>query len=67
MIWSAWSVTATKIKERGDVVVGRRWFISDFVLWATWKERNRIVFEDATFSFNRLKMSFITALISWAG
>ena len=25
------------------------------------------MFEDATFSFNKLNMSFITSLISWAG
>ena len=35
------------------------------LIWAIWKERNIIVFEDATFSYNRLKLSFITALNSW--
>ena len=37
------------------------------LLWAIWKERNRIVFEEAFFSPNRLKLSFFSFLISWAG
>ena len=37
------------------------------LFWAIWKKRNRIVFEDEIFSLNRLKLSFISALISWAG
>ena len=35
-------------------------------LWTIWKERNKLVFEDASFSFNRLKVSFFTSLFSWA-
>ena len=31
-----------------------------------WKKRNIVVFEDYIFSPNRLKTSFISALISWA-
>ena len=34
--------------------------------WAIWKER-RVIFEDAVFSLSRLKNSFVSALISWAG
>ena len=37
------------------------------LLCVIWKERNIIVFEDATFFFNRPKMYFITSLNSWAG
>ena len=35
------------------------------LLWATWKERNRVVFENTTFSSLRLKASFILSLRSW--
>ena len=31
------------------------------------KGRNRVIFEDAVFSLSRLKTSFVSALISWAG
>ena len=34
--------------------------------WAIWRERNRVVFEDVVFSPNRMKLSFVSALISWA-
>ena len=37
------------------------------LIWAIWKDRNIIVFEDSTFSYNRLKLSFTTALNFWAG
>ena len=30
------------------------------------RERNRVVFEDVVFSPNRMKLSFVSALISWA-
>ena len=33
------------------------------LIWAIWKERNKVVFEDEIFSPNRLKTSFISALI----
>ena len=35
--------------------------------WAIWRERNRVVFEDVVFSPNRMKLSFVSALIYWAG
>ena len=34
------------------------------LLWAIWKERNIIVFENENFCLNRLKLSFISTLIS---
>ena len=37
------------------------------LIWAIWKERNRVVLEDGIFSLHRLELSFISALISWAG
>ena len=36
------------------------------LIWVVWKERNTIVFEDVVFSQNRMKLSFVSALISWA-
>ena len=36
------------------------------IFWAIWKERNRVVFEDDSFSYDRLKLYFINSLISWA-
>ena len=35
--------------------------------WVIWRERNRVVFEDMVFSPNRMKLFFISALISWVG
>ena len=37
------------------------------LIWAIWKERNHIVFDNVTFSFNRLKSSFVSMLTSWVG
>ena len=37
------------------------------LFWAIWKERNRIIFEDATFSPLRLKLSVIRLLFTWVG
>ena len=36
------------------------------LLWAIWKERNKIIFEDATFSLLRLKLSIIQSLFTCA-
>ena len=44
------------------------WRVAPLILfWAIWKERNRIIFEDATFSTLRLKISFIRSLYTLAG
>ena len=37
------------------------------LLWAIWKNRNIIVFEDEVFSSIRPKLYFVKALISWVG
>ena len=37
------------------------------LFYAIWNERNRIVYEDETFCLNRMKLSFISTLTSWAG
>ena len=37
------------------------------MFWAIWKERNKIIFEDATFSSLRLKLYVILSLFTWAG
>ena len=36
------------------------------LFWAVWCERNRVVFDNETFSIYRLKNSFICSLWSWA-
>ena len=40
--------------------------VSLCLLWAIWKERNRVVFDDETFSKSRLKSCFLFSLSSWA-
>ena len=35
------------------------------LLWAMWKERNRITFDNEEFSVHRLKYSFVCSLWSW--
>ena len=37
------------------------------IFWAIWKESNRVVFEDAPFSYIRLKHSIISSILYWAG
>ena len=37
------------------------------LFWAIWKERNRIIFDDATFSFRRVKFSVICSLFTRVG
>ena len=37
------------------------------LIWAIWKERNGVIFEEDVFSLSRLKTSFVSALISWVG
>ena len=36
------------------------------LLWAIWKERNNVIFEDDCFSLSRLKSFFLRSLCSWA-
>ena len=36
------------------------------LIWAIWKERNYIGFDNMHFSFSRLKSSFVSMLTSWA-
>ena len=36
------------------------------LLWAIWKERKRVVFDDEAFSKSRLKSSFLFSFSSWA-
>ena len=40
---------------------------SSGLLWAIWKEKNRLVFENESFSIIRLKQSFITSLVACTG
>ena len=40
---------------------------STSLLWAIWMERNRVVFDDTPFFVDRLKLSFIRSMSSWAG
>ena len=40
---------------------------STSLIWAIWKERNKVVFYDTPFLVDRLKLSFISSLSSWAG
>ena len=37
------------------------------LIWAIGKERNRVVFKDVAFPIDRMKHSFVSALISWVG
>ena len=37
------------------------------LLWAVWKERNRVMFDNLNFSSHRIKHSFISSITSWAG
>ena len=36
------------------------------LIWAIWKKRSKVVFDDEIFSPNRLTISFISVVISWA-
>ena len=35
-------------------------------MWMIWNERNKVVFEDERFSFDRLKSFFLMSFCSWA-
>ena len=44
------------------------WRAAPLILfWAIWKERNKVIFEDATFSTLKLKLTIIRSLFTWAG
>ena len=61
-VMSRWSCFPIKKKAK------KVWMAAPLsLIWAIWRERNRIVFEDEVFSPNRMKLSFVSALISWAG
>jgi len=36
------------------------------IWWATWKERNRRIFEDKALSFQEYKLYFLRLLFSWS-
>ena len=36
------------------------------LLWVIWIERNKVVFEDMRFSFDRLKSFFLSSFCAWA-
>ena len=36
------------------------------IWWATWKERNRRIFEDKVLSFQEFKLYFLRLLFSWS-
>ena len=42
------------------------WRMVPLCLWMIWKERNKVVFEDNIFSFDKLKSCFFRSLCSWA-
>ena len=37
------------------------------LFWAVWNERNRVTLDNLNFSQDRIKQSFISSFISWAG
>ena len=37
------------------------------LLWAVWKERNRVTFDNLNFSSDRIKHSLISFITTWAG
>ena len=61
-VLSDWSGIPMKKKAR------KLWLAAPLsLLWAIWKKRNIIVFEDKVFSPTRPKLSFVNSLISWVG
>lgn len=59
---SGWNYFPTRKKVRKQ---GRAAPLCLF--WAIWKDRNQVVIKDMLFSSTRLKISFISTLVSWAG
>ena len=37
------------------------------LLWAVWKERNSVTFDNLNFSSDRINHSFISSINSWVG
>ena len=61
-LFCTWSQLPIKKNDR------KLWWAAPLsICWAIWKERNKIVFEDALFSSSRLKHSIINSLFFWAG
>ena len=58
----SWSVFPVRKNVR------KLWMVAPLsLLWEIWKKKNKIVFEDAKFPYNRLKLFFVNSLTSWAG
>ena len=67
-----WNIAYQKKKKKGWNIIPVRkderkiWKAASYcLLWAIWKERNRLVFENEEFSLNRLKRYFVYSLCSW--
>ena len=54
---------SSPLKEKGSNIM---LVASLSLLWAIWRERNLVTFEDECFSFDRLKSFFLRSLCSWA-
>lgn len=71
----AWFVSLAHFTHSGQTValpLGKKeaklWrIVPTCLLWAIWKEKNKIVFEKAAFSLDRLKPCFSNSLSSWTG
>ena len=60
-LFLGWSVFPIRKRAR------KLWRVTPLCLiWAIWKERNCIFFDNMHFSFSRLKSSFVSMLTSWA-
>ena len=56
-----WKATPIK-KPYRKIWLAAPWYL----IWAIWKERNKVGFENAEFSLPRLKNSFVLTIWSWA-
>ena len=70
MTWALYcSVKETLLGWFGSFVVKKHkkaWKLTLLCLfWATWKERNRIAFDNEEFLVYRLKYSFVCSVWSW--
>ena len=69
--WSCPFAVKDLIHSWGQIPVKKNvknlwWAAPLTIFWETWKERNRIVFEEEAFSFNRLKCCISSSLLYWA-